>query len=93
MVPTTRSQEGFFLRPVCAGRLHHVFRNPQGGDALRPEPVGIPEGWELGAWIHRSDFILSLKEPEFCASSSITCKIRTRGSLHSGHRGRYGVDR
>jgi hypothetical protein len=70
-----------------------MFRNPQGGDALRPEPVGIPEGWELGAWIHRSDFILSLKEPEFCASSSITCKIRTRGSLHSGHRGRYGVDR
>jgi hypothetical protein len=61
-----------------------MFRNPRGGDALRPEPVGIPEGWELGAWIHMSDFIFSLKEPEFYASSSITCKIRTRGSLPFG---------
>ena len=42
-----------------------MFRDPQGGDALRPEPAGIPDGWELGAWIHMSDFILNLKEPEF----------------------------
>jgi Lipase (class 3) len=42
-----------------------MFRQPQGGDPLRPEPAGIPAGWELGAWIHMSDFILSLKEPEF----------------------------
>jgi predicted lipase len=34
---------------------------------LRPEPQAhdIPDGWELGAWIHMSDFILSLKKPEF----------------------------
>jgi hypothetical protein len=42
-----------------------MFRDPQGGDPLRPEPAGIPEGWELGAWIHMSDFLLTLKEPEF----------------------------
>src|SRR5271167_3147867 len=34
---------------------------------LRPEPQAgdIPDGWELGAWIHMSDFILNLKDPEF----------------------------
>jgi hypothetical protein len=42
-----------------------MFRNPQGGDPLRPEPAGIPDGWELGAWILMSDFILTVKEPEF----------------------------
>jgi hypothetical protein len=42
-----------------------MFRNPQGGDPLRPEPAGIPAGYELAAWIHMSDFILNLKDPEF----------------------------
>jgi hypothetical protein len=42
-----------------------MFRNPQGPDKLRPQPAGIPEGYELGAWIHMSDFLLNLKEPEF----------------------------
>ncbi|MGD1023810.1 MAG: lipase family protein [Candidatus Sulfotelmatobacter sp.] len=42
-----------------------MFRSPQGGDPLRPEPAGIPDGWELGAWIHMSDFVLNLKELEF----------------------------
>jgi hypothetical protein len=42
-----------------------MFRDPQGGDPLRPEPADIPAGWELGAWIHMSDFILNFKEPEF----------------------------
>ncbi len=34
---------------------------------LRPEPQqgDIPDGWELGSWIHMSDFILSKKELEF----------------------------
>jgi hypothetical protein len=34
---------------------------------LRPEPQAgdIPDGWELGAWIHMSDFILSENELEF----------------------------
>jgi predicted lipase len=42
-----------------------MFKNPQGGDPLRPDPQGIPEGWELGAWIHMSDFILDIVEPKF----------------------------
>ncbi|MGA8272543.1 MAG: hypothetical protein WB919_13370, partial [Candidatus Sulfotelmatobacter sp.] len=42
-----------------------MFRSPQGGDPLRPDPAGIPPGWELGAWIHMSDFFLTFKEPEF----------------------------
>jgi predicted lipase len=41
-----------------------MFRN-KNPDPLRPEPDGIPEGWELGAWIHMSDFVLNFKEPEF----------------------------
>jgi hypothetical protein len=42
-----------------------MFRDPKGGDPLKPEPEGIPDGWELAAWIHMSDFLLTLKEPEF----------------------------
>lgn len=35
------------------------------GDPLLPEPQGIPEGWQLGAWIQMSDFVLNLNKPEF----------------------------
>lgn len=41
-----------------------MFRN-QNPDPLRPEPAGIPPGWELGAWIHMSDFLLNRSTPEF----------------------------
>jgi hypothetical protein len=34
-------------------------------DPLKPEPLNIPDDYELGAWIHMSDFILTLKEPQF----------------------------
>jgi len=57
---------------------YSMFRDPQGGDPLRPDPAGIPPGWELGAWIHMSDFILSLKKPEFYG---IVC--RSTGNLDS----------
>jgi triacylglycerol lipase len=39
--------------------------NNQNPDPLRPEPAGIPEGYELGAWIHMTDFLFGLKEPKF----------------------------
>jgi len=42
-----------------------MFRNPQGPDPLRPEPAGIPDGYELGAWIHMSDFFLDLEQLKF----------------------------
>ncbi|HTX16400.1 MAG TPA: lipase family protein [Candidatus Baltobacteraceae bacterium] len=41
-----------------------MFKN-QNPDPLRPEPAGIPDGWEVGAWIHMSDFVLNLEEPKF----------------------------
>jgi hypothetical protein len=41
-----------------------MFLSPQ-GDPLRSDPQGIPGGWELGAWIHMSDFILNMVEPKF----------------------------
>jgi hypothetical protein len=41
-----------------------MFENP-GADALKPEPAGIPEGYEVGAWIHMTDFALDVKEPKF----------------------------
>jgi len=42
-----------------------MFRNPQGPDPLRPDPAGIPANYELGAWIHMSDFVLDLEVPNF----------------------------
>lgn len=41
-----------------------MFRN-HNADPLRPEPAGLPAGWELAAWIHMSDFFLNLEAPEF----------------------------
>jgi hypothetical protein len=42
-----------------------MYKNPQGSDPLRPDPVGIPPGYELGAWIHMSDFFLDILQPKF----------------------------
>jgi len=58
------NDEAFFYGQFVQA-AYDMFRNPQGGDPLRPEPANIPPGYELGAWIHMSDFILSRKEPEF----------------------------
>jgi len=52
----------FYGRFVQAA--YTMFRN-QNPDPLRPEPSGIPPGWELGAWIHMSDFLLNRSTPEF----------------------------
>lgn len=41
-----------------------MFKQPS-ADPLRPEPVDIPSGYEVGAWIHMSDFVLNLEEPKF----------------------------
>ena len=39
-----------------------MFKYPQ-GDPLRPEPEGIPAEYELGAWIHMSDFVGPISKP------------------------------
>ena len=41
-----------------------MYRNP-GPDPLRPEPAGIPDSYELGAWIHMSDFLLDVEQLKF----------------------------
>jgi hypothetical protein len=43
---------------------YKMFKDP-GPDPLRPEPALIPDGWEVGAWIHMSDFFLNDKDPKF----------------------------
>jgi Lipase (class 3) len=61
--PLDNATASFYGQFVQAA--YTMFRNPQGGDALRPEPAGIPAGYELGAWIHMSDFILDVEDPKF----------------------------
>jgi predicted lipase len=56
-------REAFFYgRFVLAA--YKMFKN-QNPDPLRPAPDGIPDGYELGAWIHMSDFLFDSKEPKF----------------------------
>jgi predicted lipase len=56
-------------RALLYGRIvqaaYTMFGNPQSPDPLRPEPAGIPSGYELGAWIHMSDFVLDVSELKF----------------------------
>src|SRR3974390_567680 len=54
---------GFFYGQFVQA-AYAMFRDPK-GDPRRPEPQGIPDGWEVGAWVHMSDFLLTFKEPEF----------------------------
>ena len=57
--PKTATLYGKFVQAA-----YEMFKHPI-GDPLHPEPALIPDGWELGAWIHMSDFIFDLKEPKF----------------------------
>ena len=43
---------------------YQMYAKP-GADPLRPEPVGIPAGYELSAWIQMSDFVLDAEELKF----------------------------
>ena len=61
--PLDNQRAPFYGRFVQAA--YTMFRNPQSADPLRPEPAGIPPTYELGAWIHMSDFILDLAQPKF----------------------------
>ena len=42
-----------------------MFESTTNPDPLRPAPEGIPPGYELGAWIQMSDFLLGSKELKF----------------------------
>lgn len=61
--PLDKAQAHFYGQFVLAA--YSMFENPNNADPLRPEPVGIPDGYEVGAWIHMSDFIFDVEEPQF----------------------------
>lgn len=56
-------------RAIVYGQMvlaaYAMYAKPQGTDPLRPEPAGIPAGYELSAWIHMSDFVLNAEEVKF----------------------------
>jgi predicted lipase len=61
--PLDKQQALFYGQFVQAA--YTMYANPQSADPLRPEPSGIPAGYELGAWILMSDFVLTLTEQKF----------------------------
>jgi len=61
--PLDKKKASFYGQFVQAA--YTMFKDPQGPDPLRPEPRGIPPTYELGAWIHMSDFFLNLEKPQF----------------------------
>jgi hypothetical protein len=61
--PLDRQRASFYGQFIQAA--YAMFKNPQSPDPLRPEPAGIPPTYELGAWIHMSDFVLDLAEQKF----------------------------
>jgi hypothetical protein len=61
---TPSEKQTAFLYGQMVQAAYEMFLQPV-GDPLLPEPQGIPEGWEVGAWIQMSDFVLTLSKPEF----------------------------
>jgi predicted lipase len=61
--PLDKQKAAFYGQFVQAA--YAMFKNPQGPDPMKPEPSSIPQGYELGAWIHMSDFIFDVREPKF----------------------------
>ena len=60
--PLDTAEALLYGRFVEAAYSMYEQKNP---DPLKPEPVGIPDGYELGAWILMSDFILNDEIPKF----------------------------
>jgi hypothetical protein len=60
--PLDKQKAAFYGQFVNAA--YTMYKNP-GADKLRPEPSGIPDTYELGAWIHMSDFVFDIEEPKF----------------------------
>ena len=57
-------QKAFFYGQFVQA-AYSMYKNPRSADPLRPEPADIPPTYELGAWIHMSDFIFDVVEPRF----------------------------
>jgi Lipase (class 3) len=63
-VPQTLDKQKALLFGQVVMAAYEMYAKP-GANPLRPEPVGIPAGYELSAWIHMSDFVLDAKELKF----------------------------
>lgn len=61
--PLDKKTADFYGQFVQAA--YAMYENPQSADPLRPAPSGIPAGYELGAWIHMSDFVFDISDPKF----------------------------
>jgi Lipase (class 3) len=61
--PLDKQKASFYGQFIQAA--YSMFKNPQGPEPLKPEPVGVPPSYELGAWIHMSDFVLGDEQPTF----------------------------
>lgn len=80
-------QRAFFYGQFVQA-AYTMYRNP-GPDPLRPQPNGIPDGYELGAWIHMSDFLLNLEKVKFYGI--VAHKIDDPGSRVIAIRGTEGA--
>jgi hypothetical protein len=60
--PIDNKKAAFYGQFVQAA--YAMYKNA-GPDDLKPAPSGIPEGWELGAYVHMSDFIGNTEVPRF----------------------------
>jgi hypothetical protein len=63
-VPQPFADEKASIYGQLVQAAYAMFRNP-GPDPLRPVPVGIPQGYEVGAWIQMCDFLFDDQVPKF----------------------------
>jgi hypothetical protein len=63
-VPLPLDTEKAVLYGQCVLAAYTMF-DAKNADPMKPEPLGIPAGYELGAWIQMSDFILLEEIPKF----------------------------
>jgi hypothetical protein len=82
--PLDKPTASFYGQFVQAA--YDMFNHPRSPDPLRPEPSGLPPTYELGAWIHMSDFFLDIVEPKFygivahCVDNTNSRIIAIRGT-------------
>lgn len=54
-----------YLYGLFVQAAYKMYEAPGAADPLRPEPLLIPDGWEVGAWIQMSDFVAQKEIPKF----------------------------
>jgi triacylglycerol lipase len=64
LTPEQKS-EAFSYGQFVQAAYTMFYNRAKSVNPLCPDPEGIPPGWEVGAWIQMSDFVLNLDEPQF----------------------------